>query len=315
MTGQPRYRCQSEPQPSRYGAVTEVWLPEPAGPVVDCASGSGPCAQPFDDYLGLVDQSQAGSGPPALLRPPRDTQELARYRWLVGHQSTFVVWRLLTDAMASALDHPDQAASACHEAGELFGVYSVLLLYSGSCPPGVYHDSLRPEMMSCHPAFSGEWAPDHRPVLSLLHRVRRECPTGAARELMSAFKANQRVHMAVARALVPDGESLLRKADRRPGQRPSAEEHRMYDRFFRVRRRPVCHRTLRAQLVRRVGQACVDLATHGLYYGGPAVSASAEDSAQLVRRVEEQAGTDLAELAERVVRHADRQPVAASRRG
>ncbi len=148
-------------------------------------------------------------------------------------------------------------------AARLYEAYSLLFLYTGSCSAEHYAATVRVDMMSCDPAFSGLWARDYEMIPGLLRHIRNTHPAAAIAPLREAAKANHRVHMAVAKKLVPDGGSLLRDAGRRP-QGPTEAERVAYDAFFQVERRPLCRRAFTAQLVRRFAQVMSDIAVHGL---------------------------------------------------
>jgi hypothetical protein len=69
---------------------------------------------------------------------------------------------------------------------------------------------------------------------------------------------NHQVHRAVARKLVPDGVSLLRRA-RHAGAPPTEAERALFDSFFRVRRDTVCRRGFVAQVFRRLALVVWDI--------------------------------------------------------
>ncbi|MFJ1455266.1 hypothetical protein [Nocardia sp. N2S4-5] len=205
--------------------------------------------------------------------PAWDLQGLAWFRWIIGHQIAFVAWRLLAESLRRHLD-----GATCHRGGgdcaALADLGTLMFLYTGSCPPPVYHRALRSAMSRQHPAFSGEWAVDYRPLPGLARRV----STGdsqCAGAFTTRWRLQQRVHMAVADRLVPDGPSLLRRAGRSPRQGPTDAEAALYDDFFGTRRRGVCRRVLYGQLYHRIRAVLHDLERHGLYPHTVPVSATA----------------------------------------
>ncbi|GAA2990613.1 hypothetical protein Sfulv_00450 [Streptomyces fulvorobeus] len=215
-------------------------------------------------WAALLRAAEGGS-PPEVYIPPSRACDLAWYRWVVGHQAAFLEWSLLRAVLIR--EGPESA----DEIVQLLDLYSTLLLYAGSCPPELYQQAIRPRMARAHPAFSGEWAPDHEGLPQLLKRAADVGPPTVA----GAVRRSHRVHVAVAEHLVPGGVSLLQQAGRSAGGPPSSQERALYDRFFLVSRGPVCTHALDVQLLHRLLRILVDVEGSGLYYGGPPVSAAA----------------------------------------
>jgi hypothetical protein len=155
-------------------------------------------------------------------------------------------------------------AALVEQAVRLFDAYSLLLLYSGSCTPDRYASTVRVDMMAADPAFSGEWAADYRAIPTLLRRIRVTHPDTAAVTLTRAARFNHRVHMSVARRLVPDGVSLLKQASY-SARGTTAAENSVFDDYFLVRRARVCEHTFTAQAIRRLLLVSDDIAAHGLH--------------------------------------------------
>lgn len=242
------------------GRVEVLFLP-PAE-AVEAVCGGSCHAVGRSVELGRLVRAAIAGHPMEVLLPPTRVEELAWYRWMIGHQAAFLGWRMLRRAAGDG--EPARAA-------DLLGLYSVLLLYAGSCPPQVYARSIRPRMRRCHPAFSGEWAPDNHGLPVMLKKMAPADPV-----LREAWRVNRWVHFAVADRLVPDGGSLLQEAGRCPGPAtPSLVEAALYDEFFLTRRTRVCGHDLRAQLQVRLLAILADVSSSGLYYQGPAVSATA----------------------------------------
>jgi hypothetical protein len=112
-------------------------------------------------------------------------------------------------------------------------------------------------MAACHPAFSGTWSRDYEPLSAYITEVlsaRRQ-----SNRLTRAIRFNSRVHSAVARRLVPDGNSLLRESGH-AGRAPSEVERRLFDRFFLARRAEVCVHEFVEQVVGRTSLIVSDLA-------------------------------------------------------
>ncbi|MFD8982658.1 hypothetical protein [Streptomyces sp. NPDC059564] len=228
----------------------------PAPPGVTCSRQCGPAPDPHV----LRDAPAA----------PGDPDARARYRWRVGHHAAVVLWQLMTAELDRALTNPDSEDEAIGRTARSYDLYSVLLLYAGSCSPQRYADTVRADMAICHPAFSGQWAADYRPLPGLVREVLNSLPRERTALLRDAIRSNQRIHAAVAARLVPEGTSLLQEAGRHPGCAPTPKETGLFDAFFSVLRGPVCASGLKSQLLYRLALARDDLLVHGLY--GPNAS-------------------------------------------
>ena len=240
-------------------------LPLPEHPFAECAADRSPvcgCATAV-----------------ALPAAPAEPSALARHRWVLGHQLSFCVWRLMCENLAAG------AAAGRDELSRgalLFDVYSALLIYTGSCTPEIYHTAVRPWMTATSPAFSGTRARGYERVLTVVGgpggQVFRDAPEPARPEIgavRAAMAANRRVHMAMAMRLVPSGQSLLREAGRRPDGPPTDPERAILDAFFRTEYRPTCRTAFASQVWDRVTAALTDLTRSPLppaYDSGPAAA-------------------------------------------
>ncbi|MEU4569785.1 hypothetical protein [Micromonospora sp. NPDC023956] len=191
--------------------------------------------------------------------------ELYWFRWLTGHQVTFVIWRLMTQLVEAASDRRIDPVLALDPLTRYVRGYCAMLLYTGSCPRDTYERTIRPSMQLRHPSFSGGWAPDYRSVRDLF-RGRRPLLTGSADagELREAIELHETVHEGVAAKLVPDGRSLLRRSEVR-GSQDVRLLHLLYDNYFLTQRAPVSRHDVVAQLLRRLVAVTQDVATNGLY--------------------------------------------------
>ncbi|MET8537767.1 hypothetical protein ABZV67_39970 [Streptomyces sp. NPDC005065] len=191
-----------------------------------------------------------------------EERERSWYRWILGHQIAFCVWRLICDELSliqPGIDCNGSVSASMDRVAALYDDYSALLLYSGACSPETYHSVIRHNMVSAHPAFSGTWARDYERVLALL-RDRVEQRPGALR---AALKTNRLVHMAVAKRLVPSDNSLLREAG--AAHAPVVESDRCrLDAFFGTVRGTPCRHDLASELRCRVAAALRDLERHSL---------------------------------------------------
>jgi hypothetical protein len=241
-------------------------LPEPdARPTVcpDAERAAEVCGRSVEADLHLLRQAALGVRPDAL-RAPDDNDDRTRYRWMVGHHGAFAAWRCLRDALRAAVDGTGPPDQAVRTAARMYDVYSVLFLYTGSCSAERYEATVRPEMMSRDPAFSGQWQRDYEGIPELVKRVRAMRSRRIAAPLTQAARLNHRVHMAVAKKLVPEGESLLKQAGGKTGASPSQAQRDLCDDYFAVRRQPVCEYTFAAQFIRRLAQVLCDISAHGL---------------------------------------------------
>ncbi|HET9255820.1 MAG TPA: L-tyrosine 3-hydroxylase [Pseudonocardiaceae bacterium] len=186
--------------------------------------------------------------PPGSRLARGDEHAVGWYRWILGHQLVFCVWRLMCDYLSRA--------SAGDPLAELYDAYTALLLYAGSCTEPVYAATIRSRMAACHPGFTGTWARDHERLRELLSQVR----LAADDRLKRAVRFNRLVHMAVARRLVPSGGSLRHESGNRASVTTDADRDRL-DWFFRTERAPVCRHEFDGQLTRRIVLALTDIAT------------------------------------------------------
>jgi hypothetical protein len=187
-----------------------------------------------------------------------DPDDIARYRWWLGHQATFCVWRLLSAALTVLAQATRPSAEAVAAAARMYDACSVLLLYAGSCSPEVYGRTIRSAMACADPAFSGRWARDYEDIPGLMQAVRRAQPAALLSDLLIACKVNYAVHVAVAKYLVPDGPSLLRLSGRDSNE-VTDRERNVLDAFFLVERVEVCRQAFTATLVGLCTLVLIDL--------------------------------------------------------
>jgi hypothetical protein len=188
------------------------------------------------------------------------------FRWITGHQISFVIWRLLLQEMRTAAStdgvRRDQALAAM--SAYVHG-YCAMLLYTASCSREVYEGLIRPSMFLAHPAFSGTWAPDFTAVRHVL-RGRQLSWLGeekAVAELHRGIALSRLIHSGVAAKLVPVGGSLLQKASV-PGLKHPELLGVLFDTYFMTVRKPGCGDQAVPQLLRRLEAVTLDLAASGL---------------------------------------------------
>jgi hypothetical protein len=260
MTPAPTAGCRPVPAAPPAGGIDALHLPLPDHHLLPCATAPGQagCDQPTDSDLALL-RNPADATALVPLQPPAEEDARARYRWFIGHHLSFCVWRLLAETLSRLAGHARPPAGIVSAAARMYDVYSVLLLYSGSCSTDVYNGVIRPEMMGADPAFSGRWSRDYEQIPDLARAARAAHPQTLVSGLLQAARTNQLVHIAVARRLVPGGMSLLRAAGRNPGSPATDGDRDTFDALFLVQRAPVCRRTFTAQLLRRLTQVLCDL--------------------------------------------------------
>jgi L-tyrosine peroxygenase len=193
------------------------------------------------------------------------------FRWITGHQVSFIIWRLTRLLLDEVTVGRLPWAAVLRPLSHYVRGYSAMLLYTGSCPIGIYHDVIRPSMRMRHSSFSGRWAPDYWPVRDLLRSRRLPfARSPGSADLLQAVELVQLVHDAVAAKLVPDGTSLLRQSTvRRQDMRVL---HLIYDNYFMTLRAPVSRRDVVAQLLRRLVAIARDVAVNDLHPGAGAVA-------------------------------------------
>lgn len=266
--------------------------------------------QPSSEYDGTDSCTRLSLiedfGVPAELAEPREAaDELFWFRWITGHQVSFILWRLMGQLVHDATTRRAALVAALAPLRHYVRGYCAMLLYTGSCPRPTYERLIRPSMRLHHPSFSGSWAPDFWPVKDLL-RARRTVFTGVleAAELVEAIRLHQRVHDAVAARLVPDGESLLRRSSVR-----SWDMHvvrLMYDNYFLTMRATIAEHDVVAQLLRRLVAIARDFDVNGLY---PPGSADVQDRTGHVWTADVAAcEDDIAEILDEVANSAIRVP-------
>nr|CAA55748.1 lmbB2 [Streptomyces lincolnensis] len=199
------------------------------------------------------------------LTDPLGVDRLFWFRWITGHQVTFVLWQLLASVLAESAEGPGGEARAAERARRYVRGYSLMLLYTSSCPRSVYDRLIRPHLALQHRHLSGAWARDYHPVRSLL---RGRLPAGLDdAPLREECRLNHHVHEGIAAKLVPSGVSLLQQTNQHQEQRFLHRDRlsSLYDCVFLTVRAPASYEQVVTQLVRRLHAIGQDLAANGLY--------------------------------------------------
>ena len=254
-----------------YG-LEPLTLPEPGAPDDATAFGAD-LADAYSHACELIWDAQAGDVPGLV--PGISKEELYWFRWITGHQLSFISWRLMAQLADDAESGRLPAEIALAQMRRYVLLYSAMLVYTGSCPRGLYHDVIRPSMWLRHRSFSGSWAPDFWPVRDLL-RVRHLAfpPSDELTEFVKAVKVHQLVHDGIAARLVPNGASLLRQSSAR--RMDMRLLHVIYDNYFLTLRAQVGRHEVVAQLLRRVMAITQDVAVNGLCPDGDGSELPAE---------------------------------------
>jgi hypothetical protein len=208
---------------------------------------------------------------PFEVEPVESADRLFWFRWITGHQLTFVLWHLAARTVYALRDmeDDDERGDALRRLAHYVRGYGAMLLYTSSTPRDVYADVIRPSMFLQHRGFSGGWAPDFGPVRELLRGRRIPCPDHPeAAGLRRAVGTVTLIHTGIAARLVPGGRSLLRQAVTSTRLRDPHVLGVLYDNYFIVLRAPTSLPDVVTQLLRRVNAVALDVRANGLYPAG-----------------------------------------------
>jgi hypothetical protein len=223
----------------------------------------------FGETCRRIDQVASRGVPDGAVERCDAPDVLFSFRWIVGHQVSLVVWRMMALLIDGVVEGQIPRTAVIGPLCGYVRTYTAMLLYTGSCPRRTYHDVIRPRLRLQHPSFSGSWAPDYWPVRDLLRSGRLPLALSPeSADLRQAIRLVQLVHDGVAAKLVPDGRSLLRQsAVRRQDMRVL---HLIYDNHFMTLRAPVSRHDVVAQLLRRLLAIAYDIAVNDLHAAGAA---------------------------------------------
>ncbi|MEU0397747.1 hypothetical protein ABZ208_34310 [Streptomyces sp. NPDC006208] len=192
-----------------------------------------------------------------------DPETLHWFRWITGHQMSFIIWRLMGDVLEDRRNGHVDRDMAAEQLTLLVQAYAAMLSYTSRMPVDVYNDVIRPGLRRLHPAFSGTWAPDYAPIRLLLSGRQADFRENGTR-LSDATRRLQKVHVEVARKLVPDGASLLTEAKNSWNLRHPRQWGSVYDCAFLTVRASVPRTALISQMARRAKAILIDIDTHDL---------------------------------------------------
>lgn len=253
-----------------YG-LEPLTLPEPG------TLGSGPEApapgaplHEFEETCRHLMSAAVQAGPVTGMEPEPDdsSDRLYWFRWITGHQVTFILWQLIARTKDALPEEDGPGRRAGLEAmAELARGYCAMLLYTASTPKEIYQDVIRPSMFLQHRGFSGTWAPDHVPVQSLFRGKKLPCTRDSA-QLREAVSMYQTIHAGIAAKLVPSGRSLLQQATRAASVQHPDVLGVLYDNYFMTLRSPATVEDVVAQLLRRLNAIVLDVRANGLHPAG-----------------------------------------------
>jgi len=233
----------------------------------------------FSETCRRIDQVASRGVPDGAIERSDAPDVLFTFRWIVGHQVSFVVWRLMAVLIDGVVEGEVPRSAALGPLCDYVRTYTAMLLYTGSCRRQTYHDVIRPSMRLQHPSFSGGWAPDYWPVRDMLRSGRHpfaHSPESA--DLHKALRLAQLVHDGVAAKLVPDATSLLRQS---PVRRQDLRVLQLiYDNHFLTLRAAVSRHEVVAQLLRRLLAIAYDIAVNEFHAPG---AAEAREEPQMLR--------------------------------
>ena len=219
---------------------------------------------------------------------PDSADEIDRlfwFRWITAHQTTFLLWQLLSAILQERETTPDQHEELAAQARVLVCGYSLMLIYASSAPREIYGRVIRMPMARQHVNLSGAWARDYAPVRSL---VRGKLALGsgiAAEALRRECELNEQVHEGIADKVLPSGVTSLLQSPKPKGGR---QMHRnallwLYDGIFLTTRVAVSHHKVARQLVRRLHAIFLDVTANDLY---PSFASSVQDEPPRLRTPE-----------------------------
>ncbi|WP_410594775.1 hypothetical protein [Amycolatopsis sp. lyj-23] len=238
----------------RWG-LEPLFLPDPLGSDPRPSGGSAAATPDSPGREAKTGQYPAHSGP----------DEIYWFRWITGHQVTFLLWQFLARALERVGPGGAADGKTADAVERLTVACNAVLVYTGSCSRECYDRIIRPAMYRHHHGFSGSWSMDYRPVRRLLHtRQQAWLSHPDMAKVRAAANVNALVHNAIAARLVPGGPSLLSTAVPEMRLQDRATLGVMFDIFFLTVRRPVDDGELVRQLVRRLKAVVADVGENGL---------------------------------------------------
>lgn len=202
----------------------------------------------------------------AVSSDPSAVDHHAWFRWVTAHQTTFIIWQLLSGAVDRCTGDGEDISDELRATRSYVRGYSATLLYASSCSRSVYHRVVRPAMSRQHPAISGAWASDYWPVRKLLSGRLPVPSTPAGAALTREIALNRDIHEGIAEKLVPSGGSLLQAAMSHEGAPRESRDvlTTLYDLVFATVRTTASYQDVVSQFYRRVELIDNDIRRVGL---------------------------------------------------
>ncbi len=187
-----------------------------------------------------------GRPPRAAARrsPAASPEQLFWFRWITGHQVSFILWQLTGRLLHGPRPRAGGAPGGVHPRVLRHAPLHRLL------PAARVRDAHPPQHVPAAPRVQRTWAPGLR-TRPPLFRGRR-APEGAG--LRAAIELHRTVHEGVAAKLVPDGRSLLQRSIRERTIHRSEIAGVIYDDYFMTRRAAVDGGAVTGQLLRGSGR-------------------------------------------------------------
>jgi L-tyrosine peroxygenase len=235
-------------------------------------------------YQSLTALTPADGG---HLRPDgaEEIDRLFWFRWITGHQTTFLLWQLLAAVLDDVGKPGAESEELAEQACSLVRGYTLMLLYASSPTREIYERVIRSPMARQHVNLSGSWARDYAPVRSLIHGKTGLGDGAQAYALRRECEINEEVHNGIAEKVVPSGVSLLRSPKPAGGPWKMRRDTLLwlYDGIFLTSRARLTYKDVVAQLVRRLHAVVLDIHANGLH---PPCASSLHEEPPGLRTVE-----------------------------
>lgn len=197
------------------------------------------------------------------------------FRWIAGHQVAVIAWIMLIEEINQCrvgCSTPETARARCVA---LLRLYSSMLVYTASCSPAVYENTIRRFMITYHPAFSATWALDYCRLKKYIKEWAKDAPQYA--EVWRAYIDTVQIHGKIGRRLIGNAASLLQLArdtdEACKARTPETDLAFTFDSFFLVKRTRVSTAQLWGQLTSRLCDIVVDCKLNGYCVEGGAFPA------------------------------------------
>ncbi|WP_421336869.1 hypothetical protein [Aeromonas veronii] len=174
-------------------------------------------------------------------------------RWLISHHCSFLIWSIVIHKL-NEREQVDEAVS-------LLKAYSEILSYTRLIKPIEYEREIRPFMSAFWPGFSAVWSHEFQVLKGVINSISINGTASSLLKLKEVYKENHIEHMKTAKALVPEGKSLLQEIKKAGAviSTSSEELNYVYDCMFLVKRAAVSIDDLHTQLKDRLNTLLNDV--------------------------------------------------------